>query len=68
MEHNSNTLRSTIHPQRQRTARPGRREGESATSTPSSLTIQTQLPPEYVELEKRVDALREVHQRLLAVT
>ncbi|KAK5087678.1 BAR domain-containing protein [Exophiala xenobiotica] len=29
---------------------------------------KTQLPPEYVELEKRVDALKEVHQKLLAVT
>lgn len=29
---------------------------------------KTQLPPEYVELEKRVDALREVHSKLLAVT
>ncbi|KAK4917621.1 BAR domain-containing protein, partial [Elasticomyces elasticus] len=28
----------------------------------------TQLPPEYVELEKRVDALKEVHSKLLAVT
>lgn len=29
---------------------------------------KTQLPPEYVELEKRVDALKEVHQKMLAVT
>jgi Bin/amphiphysin/Rvs domain for vesicular trafficking len=29
---------------------------------------QTQLPAEYIELEKRVDALKVVHQKLLAVT
>lgn len=29
---------------------------------------KTQLPPDYIELEKRVDALRQVHQQLLAVT
>ncbi|CCX04316.1 BAR domain-containing family protein [Pyronema domesticum] len=29
---------------------------------------KTQLSPEYLELEKRVDALRQVHQQLLAVT
>ncbi len=29
---------------------------------------QTQLPADYVELEKRVDALKQVHQKLLAVT
>ncbi|RPB09649.1 hypothetical protein P167DRAFT_538330 [Morchella conica CCBAS932] len=29
---------------------------------------KTQLPPDYLELEKRVDALRLVHQQLLAVT
>ncbi|TKA63951.1 hypothetical protein B0A49_08232 [Cryomyces minteri] len=28
----------------------------------------TQLPPDYTELEKRVDALRQVHQKLLQVT
>jgi len=31
-------------------------------------TGQTDLPPEYVELEKRVDALKEAHQRILKVT
>jgi hypothetical protein len=31
-------------------------------------THQTQLPPDYVELEKRVDALKQVHQNLLNVT
>jgi hypothetical protein len=29
---------------------------------------QTQLPPDYIELEKRVDALKQVHQKMLAVT
>jgi hypothetical protein len=29
---------------------------------------KTQLPPDYIELEKRVDALKQVHQKLLAVT
>jgi hypothetical protein len=30
--------------------------------------LQTQLPPDYIELEKRVDALKQVHQKMLAVT
>ncbi|KAI9830666.1 MAG: hypothetical protein M1826_004495 [Phylliscum demangeonii] len=30
--------------------------------------IQTQLPPEYLALEKRVDALKQVHQKMLQVT
>lgn len=36
----------------------------------SELTIvtQTQLPPDYIELEKRVDALKQVHQKMLQVT
>ena len=29
---------------------------------------QTELPPDYIELEKRVDALKQVHQKLLQVT
>jgi len=29
---------------------------------------KTQLPPDYLELEQRVDALKQVHQKLLAVT
>lgn len=29
---------------------------------------KTQLPDEYIELEKRVDALKLVHQKLLQVT
>ncbi|QDS69773.1 hypothetical protein FKW77_010293 [Venturia effusa] len=29
---------------------------------------KTQLPPDYVELEKRVDALKQVHQKMLQVT
>lgn len=29
---------------------------------------QTELPPDYIELEKRVDALKQVHQKMLAVT
>lgn len=29
---------------------------------------KTQLPDEYIELEKRVDALKLVHQKLLSVT
>ena len=29
---------------------------------------RTQLPDEYIELEKRVDALKIVHQKLLQVT
>ncbi|KAK7997956.1 hypothetical protein PG989_005996 [Apiospora arundinis] len=29
---------------------------------------KTQLPPDYIDLEKRVDALKAVHQKMLAVT
>ncbi|KAL2761178.1 hypothetical protein ACRALDRAFT_1059165 [Sodiomyces alcalophilus JCM 7366] len=29
---------------------------------------KTQLPPDYIDLEKRVDALKTVHQKMLAVT
>jgi hypothetical protein len=29
---------------------------------------QTQLPPDYIELEKRVDALKKVHTTMLQVT
>ncbi|CAI4216979.1 unnamed protein product [Parascedosporium putredinis] len=29
---------------------------------------KTQLPPDYIELEKRVDALKQAHQKMLAVT
>lgn len=29
---------------------------------------KTQLPPDYIELEKRVDALKQVHQKMLKVT
>ncbi|KAM9875942.1 hypothetical protein VD0002_g3705 [Verticillium dahliae] len=29
---------------------------------------KTQLPPDYIDLEKRVDALKIVHQKMLAVT
>lgn len=29
---------------------------------------KTELPPDYLELEKRVDALKLVHQKLLQVT
>jgi hypothetical protein len=29
---------------------------------------QTQLPPDYIELEKRVDALKKVHNTMLQVT
>lgn len=32
------------------------------------LGTQTELPPDYIELEKRVDALKQVHQKLLQVT
>lgn len=31
-------------------------------------TRQTQLPPDYIELEKRVDALKKVHTTMLQVT
>lgn len=34
----------------------------------SSVKRQTQLPPDYIDLEKRVDALKAVHQKMLAVT
>lgn len=30
--------------------------------------LQTQLPPDYIELEKRVDALKKVHTTMLQVT
>jgi hypothetical protein len=33
-----------------------------------TLCLKTQLPPDYIELEKRVDALKQVHQKMLAVT
>lgn len=29
---------------------------------------QTQLPSDYIELEKRVDALKQVHAKILQVT
>lgn len=29
---------------------------------------KTQMPPDYIDLEKRVDALKQVHQKMLAVT
>lgn len=29
---------------------------------------QTQLPPDYIDLEKKVDALKQAHQKMLAVT
>ena len=29
---------------------------------------KTELPPDYLELEKRVDALKAVHQKLFSVT
>jgi hypothetical protein len=38
------------------------------TTLPYFVTPQTQLPPDYIDLEKRVDALKQVHQKLLAVT
>ncbi len=34
----------------------------------AALRKQTQLPPDYIDLEKRVDALKAVHQKMLAVT
>ena len=34
----------------------------------SSVPVQTQLPQDYLELEKRVDALKLMHQKLLQVT
>lgn len=37
----------------------------SASNTGSN---QTELPPDYIDLEKRVDALKAVHQKMLAVT
>jgi hypothetical protein len=30
--------------------------------------LQTQLPADYIDLEKKVDALKQAHQRMLAVT
>lgn len=38
------------------------------TSTLTLSSLQTELPPDYIELEKRVDALKQVHQKLLSVT
>jgi len=32
------------------------------------VSVQTELPVDYTELEKRVEALKQVHQKLLAVT
>ena len=41
----------------------------SAITCPNLMNrIQTQLPPDYIELEKRVDALKAVHQKLYSVT
>jgi hypothetical protein len=37
-------------------------------TSPLLMRRQTQLPADYIELEKRVDALKAVHQKLLAVT
>jgi hypothetical protein len=30
--------------------------------------VQTKLPADYIELEKRIDALKQVHQKMLQVT
>lgn len=30
--------------------------------------LQTQLPADYIDLEKKVDALKQAHQRMLTVT
>lgn len=56
----------------QRAVRASRREG---TGSFGDLAVklrahlaQTELPPDYIELEKRVDALKQVHQKLLSVT
>jgi len=49
-----------------------RRSASPATSLtltfPATNTTQTELPPDYVELEKRVDALKAVHTKLLNAT
>ncbi len=45
--------------------------GRTLISRDSQLTEldqQTQLPPDYIDLEKRVDALKQVHQKMLGVT
>lgn len=34
----------------------------------ANIPVQTELPPDYVELEKRVEALKQAHQRMLNVT
>lgn len=36
--------------------------------TTNLLMLQTQLPADYIDLEKKVDALKQAHQRMLAVT
>jgi hypothetical protein len=43
-------------------------EAEHVRIGPLLMPSQTQLPADYIELEKRVDALKAVHQKLLAVT
>lgn len=42
--------------------------GNKLTRRSIVLLPQTQLPPDYIDLEKRVDALKQVHQKMLAVT
>ena len=43
-------------------------EAKRSGLAPLLMPCQTQLPADYIELEKRVDALKAVHQKLLAVT
>ena len=45
-----------------------RKHNKSSVINPLLTIIKTQLPPDYIELEKRVDALKQVHQKLLQVT
>lgn len=47
---------------------PTRRRLPESPPTDAACHPKTQLPPDYIDLEKRVDALKQVHQKMLAVT
>ena len=73
---NSSAFNTTVSPFAQRSQQYikeslGQSDEKVRFSTPTMFSadgFQTQLPAEYTDLEKRVDALKQVHQKLLEVT
>lgn len=68
------TLRQPDAANAERAVRPSRREGPPLTPNhplyqhTSLTTTQTELPQDYLELEKRVEALKSAHLKMLSVT